>query len=71
MEASNGKVKTEALLKKVPELLTETKIGWNLGGSGPDFETLCELIKTNAIPMNELDMPSEEHDVKESRRTMQ
>ena len=56
METSNTKVNTEALLKKVPELLTETTIKWELEGSGPDFEALCELLKDNAIPMTELNM---------------
>ncbi len=56
METSDEKVNTEALLKKVPELLAETTIEWKLGGRGPDFEALCELLKDNAIPMTELDI---------------
>ena len=59
MGASNGKVNTEAPVRKAPDLLTETKIEWDLGGSGPDFEALCELLKMNAIPTIELYMSGE------------
>ncbi len=46
----------DALLKKVPNLFTDTKIRWKLEGSGPYLESLCELLKKNAIPTIELNM---------------
>ena len=71
MEASHGKVKTEALLKTLPYLLSETEIEWDLGGSGPDFEALCELLKMNAIPTIELNLFREKEEAgkkKEQRK---
>ena len=43
------------LLKRKPELKTETEVRWK-GGEGPNFEMLCELLKGNAIPTKNLDL---------------
>ncbi len=67
METSDEKVNTEALLEKVPKLLTGTTIRWELEGSGPEFQALCELLKMNSIPTIELDVGCQESEVKENR----
>ena len=57
------------LMNKMPQLDIEEVIVWTLGG-GTDFEQLCELLKTNAIPLKRLEFKGktiETDNAKESR----
>ena len=56
--------KGEELLRRQPELKTETEVGWGENGTGPNFIMLCELLRGNAIPTANLDLESDDNIIK-------
>ena len=48
--------KADELLRSQPDLRTKTESGWNEKGEGSKLSMLCELLKTNAIPMKKLNL---------------
>ena len=57
--------KGEELMKKMPELKTNSEIRWREEEVGDNFILLCELLKGNAIPTKRL--ISDEKEEKERR----
>ena len=56
-EGAKARQTAEKLLKDMPQLETEENLQWTLG-SGKEFEQLCELLKTNAIPTKNIELKS-------------
>ena len=48
-EGMKARQAAEDLLRRMGELDTKENLRWSLGG-GTEFNQLCELLKTNAIP---------------------
>ena len=53
-EGANAARMAEQLLNRLPQLDTLEDLIWTIGG-GKEFEQLCELLKTNAIPTRRLE----------------
>ena len=53
-EGAEAALMAQQLLNKMPQLDIDEILVWTLGG-GTDFEQLCELLKTNAIPTKRLE----------------
>ena len=48
--------KEEHFLRVMPDLLIQQELRWSQSGVGPEFISLCELLKGNAIPTKKLNL---------------